>query len=61
MTKGGPANHTELIATYTYKRAFQENAIGYGATLSLVMTILSLVASYLYIVLRDRNREEDEA
>lgn len=61
MTRGGPANHTELIATYTYKRAFQENAIGYGATLSLVMTILSLVASYLYIVLRDRNREEDEA
>jgi raffinose/stachyose/melibiose transport system permease protein len=54
MTTGGPANHTELIGTYTYKVTFQQNDIGYGTTLSMVMTILSLIVSYLYIVLRDK-------
>jgi multiple sugar transport system permease protein/raffinose/stachyose/melibiose transport system permease protein len=59
MTVGGPANHTEVIATYNYTVSFQENNIGYGTTLSMVMTVLSLVASYFYIRLRDR-QEQDE-
>ncbi len=54
MTGGGPANHTELIGTYTYKISFQQNDIGYGTTLTMVMTVLSLVTSYFYITLRDR-------
>jgi raffinose/stachyose/melibiose transport system permease protein len=54
MTVGGPANHTEVIATYNYSVSFQQNNIGYGTTLSMVMTILSLVASYFYIRLRDK-------
>ncbi len=54
MTGGGPANSTELIATYTYKQTFQVNAVGYGATLSMVMTLLSLVASFVFIKLREK-------
>jgi len=54
MTKGGPANHSELIGTYTYETAFHLGKIGYGTTLSLVMTFLSLIASYIYISLRER-------
>jgi raffinose/stachyose/melibiose transport system permease protein len=54
MTRGGPANHTELIGTYTYKMSFQENQIGYGSTLALLMLVLSLTASLLYSYLRDR-------
>lgn len=54
MTAGGPANSTELIATYTYKQSFQLNSVGYGATLSMVMTLLSLAASYLFMKLRER-------
>lgn len=52
-TQGGPANSTELIATYTYKQSFQLNSIGYGSALSMVMTVLSLVASYLFLKLRE--------
>ena len=55
MTKGGPANNTELIATYTYKQSFQLNSVGYGAALSMVMTVLSLITSYLFIKLRERS------
>lgn len=58
MTKGGPANHTELIGTHTYKVAFQENQIGYGATLAMLMMTLSLVTSLVYNVLRNRGDAE---
>ncbi|MDF3042876.1 MAG: binding-protein-dependent transport system inner rane component [Thermomicrobiales bacterium] len=54
MTGGGPANATEVIATYTYKEAFTQNNIGYASTLSLVMTVISLIASVTFIRLRER-------
>ena len=54
MTQGGPGTATQVIATYTYRKAFQESDIGYGAALSMVMTILSLVTSYVFIRLRER-------
>jgi ABC-type sugar transport system permease subunit len=54
MTAGGPANSTEVIATYDYSVSFERNNIGYGTTLSMVMTILALVASYFYLRLRDK-------
>jgi ABC-type sugar transport system permease subunit len=57
MTGGGPANATEVIATYTYKEAFTQNNVGYASTLSLVMTVIALVASVSFIRLRERGEE----
>lgn len=54
MTGGGPNRATEVIATYTYSEAFTQNRIGYASTLSLVITTISLVASMIYIRLRER-------
>ena len=54
MTGGGPGNATELIATYTYRQAFMHSEVGYGASLSMVMTILSLVVTLVFIRLRER-------
>ncbi len=56
MTRGGPANASEVIATYTYGKAFQENEVGYGAALSMVMTVIALIAAI--ITLRLRGKEE---
>ncbi|MDQ3693302.1 MAG: sugar ABC transporter permease [Chloroflexota bacterium] len=53
MTGGGPANATEVIATYTYKEAFTQNNVGYATTLALVMTVISLVASVAFIKFRE--------
>jgi ABC-type sugar transport system permease subunit len=55
LTQGGPGTATQVIGTYTFRKAFQESDIGYGATLSLVMTTISLLASYLFIRLRERS------
>ncbi len=54
MTGGGPMNSTQLLATYTYQLAFTQNQIGYAATLSLVLTAISLGASVVFIRLRER-------
>lgn len=54
MTGGGPANSTEVLATYTYKEAFTQNNVGYASTLSVVITVLSLIASVTFIRLRER-------
>src|SRR3954447_19316815 len=54
MTGGGPNNATEVIGTYTYTEAFTQNRIGYAATLSLVMTVISLIASFIFIRFRER-------
>ena len=51
---GGVNNSTEVIATYAYSQAFTLNRVGYASTLSLVMTVITLVASVLFILLRER-------
>ncbi len=54
MTGGGPANATEVIATLTYTEAFTQNRVGYASALSLVMTVVALVASVAFIRLREQ-------
>jgi raffinose/stachyose/melibiose transport system permease protein len=52
MTQGGPNNATEVIATYTYEVAFRANNYGYGATLSMVMSIVALLAAWATMRMR---------
>ena len=42
MTGGGPADATEVIGTYAYSQAFELSRIGYGTTLALLITVLSV-------------------
>jgi raffinose/stachyose/melibiose transport system permease protein len=56
MTNGGPGTSSELLGTYAYKTAFRRNEVGYGATVSLLITVLSLVGAIAFVRLRERNR-----
>ena len=49
MTRGGPAGSTEMLATYTYKVAFQSFNMGYASTLAVVILLASLAMSLVYI------------
>lgn len=49
MTQGGPANSTQLLATWAYNLSFQEFEYGPGATINTVILILALVAAPVYI------------
>jgi len=54
MTGGGPGNASQVLATYTYKTAFQQNEAGYGSALAMLITILSLVSAIVFVRLRER-------
>ncbi|MBB5790152.1 ABC transporter permease subunit [Jiangella mangrovi] len=57
MTRGGPQNSTQLIATYTYQNAFADNQVGYGAALSVVLTMICLIVTVVFVRLRERTSE----
>lgn len=49
MTQGGPADATNVLQFYGYKKSFAEGMIGYGSTISVVVFLLTLIFSVLYI------------
>ncbi|QSG10969.1 ABC-type sugar transport system, permease component [Halapricum desulfuricans] len=52
-TGGGPLGNTEVLATYVYKQAFQQYALGYGASIGVVMLILMLTFTVVYVKLEE--------
>jgi multiple sugar transport system permease protein len=54
LTQGGPANSTQLIATWAYNLSFQQFDYGAGAALNTVLLIIALLVAPIYIRL---NRE----
>lgn len=49
MTKGGPINASETMATYMYRFGFIRFWYGYGSAVSIVMLLISLVFSIAYL------------
>ncbi len=49
MTQGGPANATNVLQFYGYKKIFAEGFMGYGSTISVLVFITVFVLSLLYI------------
>jgi multiple sugar transport system permease protein len=54
LTQGGPANSTQLIATWAYNLSFQDFNYGAGAAMNTVLLLIALFAAPLYVRL---NRE----
>ncbi|HET7626819.1 MAG TPA: sugar ABC transporter permease [Bacillales bacterium] len=42
MTEGGPNNATQVMGSYLYQQAFKQFHFGYGATIGVMILILSL-------------------
>ncbi len=49
MTRGGPANASEVMATYMYRYAFIRFQLGYGSAVALVMLAICLIFSVAYL------------
>jgi len=49
LTNGGPAFQTEVIALYAFHEAFQNHAVGYGSTISVVMLALNLAFAIVFL------------
>jgi len=49
MTQGGPADATNVLQFYGYKKTFAEGMLGYGSAISIAVFCISLTFSTLYI------------
>ena len=52
MTRGGPADSTQILASYIFTQAFQRLDFGYASAIATVMLVLLLVYALLIVVLR---------
>jgi raffinose/stachyose/melibiose transport system permease protein len=58
MTLGGPNGYSELMATYLYKKAFNEDRMGYGSAVAACMVIISFIVIAIFRFMT-RSREEN--
>lgn len=49
MTKGGPVNASETMATYMYRFGFVRFQLGYGSAVAIYMFIICLIFSLIYL------------
>ena len=59
MTKGGPANSTQLIIVYIYQQAFQYGAFGYAAAMASILVVLLLCITGVLFMLTRGGRFDD--
>jgi raffinose/stachyose/melibiose transport system permease protein len=48
MTKGGPVNASEVLATYMYRFGFVRFKLGYGSAVAIIMFLFCLIFSLIY-------------
>ena len=57
LTRGGPVDASETLATQIYKQTFAFGRFGYGTALSLILTVLiTVLAVAQLLILRARER-----
>jgi len=49
MTQGGPADSTNVLQFYGYKKIFAEGLMGYGSTISVLVFFVTLLISLFYL------------
>jgi len=54
MTKGGPVNASETLATYMYRFGFVRFQLGYGSAVAIYMFLICLIFSLIYLRLSRR-------
>jgi trehalose/maltose transport system permease protein len=58
MTQGGPADATNVLQFYGYKKTFAEGMIGYGSAIAVVVFSISLTLAIAYLSLLKASRIE---
>ena len=55
MTRGGPANASQVLANFMYIESFHNYQMGYGAAIAVILFLISLafIITYLYRVLQE--------
>lgn len=56
MTNGGPANHTQILASYIFTTAYRKLDFGYASAVSVALLLLLLAYTVILIQMRRRLR-----
>jgi multiple sugar transport system permease protein len=59
MTNGGPADRTQIVASYIFTQAFKRLDFGYASAVALVLLVLLLAYSMLIVLLRQTLLNKD--
>jgi ABC-type sugar transport system permease subunit len=49
MTRGGPFNQSSVLANFMYIEAFNNYRMGYGASISVILFVISLAFIMFYL------------
>lgn len=61
MTKGGPNDSTELLATYMFEQGFTNYRFGYASTIAVAMFAISLILTVIVLARNGRAGKPKEA
>lgn len=59
MTNGGPADRTQIVASYIFTQAFKRLDFGYASAIAMVLLVLLLAYSMLIVFLRQSLLNKD--
>ncbi len=54
LTRGGPGTATIVPAYFAYQNFFQKANVGYGATISTLMTVIIIALTIMFISIQSR-------
>ena len=60
MTLGGPGNATMVASYFSYKNFFQNSNVGYGATMSTVVTIIIILITIVWVRVQTQQEQLEE-
>jgi len=61
MTQGGPADATNVLQFYGYKKIFGEGMVGYGSAIAVTVFLISLILALAYLRALKSSRFEGAA
>jgi multiple sugar transport system permease protein len=61
MTQGGPADATNVLQFYGYKKTFGEGMIGYGSAVAVTVFLMAVVLALAYLRAFKAGREQGQA
>ena len=60
MTLGGPGTATMVASYFSYKNFFQNSNVGYGATMSTVVTFIIIILTIVWVRIQTQQERQEE-
>lgn len=61
MTRGGPGRATLVPSYFSFKNFFERNNVGYGATISTLLTLVIILLTVVFIIFQSRQEKLESA